>query len=227
MRVLLIEGDAVTARATEMMLRREHICVNTTDLGEDGLVLCRRYDYDIVILEMRLPDMSGIDLVRALRKANIQTPVLALSAHAATGDHVKALDAGIDEIMAKPIHNRELVARMRALVRRSRGHAAAEITTGPVTVNLTAKIVSVGGVPMHVTDKEYQILELLSLRRGSTLNVEVFINHLYADGEGPESRTVELFICSLRKKLAAATGGNRCIETVGRRGYMLPLARAA
>jgi two-component system cell cycle response regulator CtrA len=227
MLALLIENDGVTGKAIEIMLGNEGICVNTTDLGEDGLDLSRRCDYDIVLLNAQLPDMSGLDMVRAMRKADVRTPILVLAGNLTMEQRVKLLSAGADEVLARPFHAPELIARLRALVRRSRGHADAVITTGPLAVNLTARNVMVCGTRLKMTDKEYQVLELLSLRRGSALNTEVFISHLYVDGEGPVSRTVELFICSLRKKLAAATGGDRCIETVGRRGYMLPLARAA
>ena len=227
MLTMLIESNSAACTATEALLNSEGICVNVTDMGEDGLDLCRRLDYDIVIVASRLSDMSGLDAVRGLRKAGVRIPVLVLAGNLAMDQRVRLLDAGADEVMAKPYNRSELVARLRALVRRSRGHADAQITTGPLTVNLTARHVLVCGTQLHVTNKEYQVLELLSLRRGAALNAEVFINHLYLDGEGPESRTVELFICHLRKKLAAASGGDRCIETVGRRGYMLPAARAA
>jgi two-component system cell cycle response regulator CtrA len=227
MLALLIESNIVNATATLAVLNGEGICVNTIDMGEDGLDLCRRDDYDIVIVAAQLEDMSGLDVIRGLRKAGVRIPVIVLAASLPMDQRVKLLEAGADEVMLKPYHVAELVARVGALVRRSRGHADARITTGPLTVNLAARNVQVCGTELHVTNKEYQVLELLSLRRGAALNAEVFINHLYTDGEGPESRTVELFICHLRKKLAAASGGDRCIETVGRRGYMLPSARAA
>lgn len=227
MRVLLIEDDAVTAHSIELMMRREEFCVDTTDSGEDGIDLARRYDYDVIVLDLGLPDMHGLEVIRTLRKAAVHTPVLVLSGDARVDCKVKALDFGADGYMTKPFCKDELVARIRALVRRSRGHANSAITTGMVTVNLAAKTVTANGNEVRLSEKEYQVLELLSLRRGATLSKEMFINHLYGDEEGPESRTVELFICRIRKKLAQATGGDRCIETVGRHGYLLRQRAAA
>jgi len=224
MRALLIEEDITTSARIETMLRHEGIFMDVTDAEEDGIDLCRRYDYDIVILAPRLSDANGLDVIRALRKAQLHIPVLVLSATTAIEGQVKTLNAGADDYMTKPFHNTELVARIRALVRRSRGHSEVTITTGMLTVNLASKTAAVNGVSLPLTGKEYQILELLSLRRGITLNVEALINHIYANGEGPESRTVELFICKLRKKLVKATGGDRCIETIRSRGYLLPAA---
>jgi len=220
-RVLLIEDDLLTARSIEMMLKSEGVCADATDSGEDGIDLARRYDYDAIILDLRLPDMTGFDVIRALRKAEIHTPILVVSGNILAESQVKALDFGADGYVTKPFHKEELVARIRALVRRSRGHANSAITTGPVTINLAAKTVTANGNDVRLSGKEYQVLELLSLRRGATLSKDTLINHLYGDAEGPDSRTVELFVCRLRKKLAQATGGDRCIETVGRYGYLL------
>ena len=224
MRALLIENDLAAARSIGIMLGRGGIYVNEADTGEDGIDQCRHYDYDIVVLNPRLPDMSGFDVIRALRKAQVQIPILVLSGMTVIENQVKALDAGADDYVTTPFHDAELVARIRALVRRSRGHSDPTITTGKVTVDLASRTAMVNGVTLTLTNKEYQILELLALRRGTTLNAEKLINHIYADGEGPESRTVELFICRLRKKLADATGGDRCIETIKRRGYLLRAA---
>ncbi|HWY62415.1 MAG TPA: response regulator transcription factor [Rhizomicrobium sp.] len=224
MRALLIENDLAASKSIEAVLHREGIYMDTTNTGEDGMNLCRHYDYDIVILGSRLPDMRGLDVIRGLRKAQIQIPILVLSFAAAAENQVRTLDAGADDHLTMPFHNAEMVARVRALVRRSRGHCDPAITTGRVTVNLASRTAAVNGVSLPLTAKEYQILELLSLRRGTTLNAEVLINHIYANGEGPESRTIELFICKLRKKLANATGGDRCIETIKTRGYLLRAA---
>jgi two-component system cell cycle response regulator CtrA len=222
MRALLIESDPAAAKSIEMMLHRQGIYMDATDTGEDGIGVCRHYDYDIVILD--LPGTGGLDAIRSLRQAQVHIPILVLSGATAINSQVKALDAGADDYMTRPFDNTEFVARVRALVRRSRGHSDPAITTGMVTVNLASRTAAVNGVSLPLTGKEYQILELLSLRRGTTLNAEILINHIYANGEGPESRTVELFICKLRKKLANATGGDRCIETIKRRGYLLRAA---
>jgi DNA-binding winged helix-turn-helix (wHTH) protein len=136
-------------------------------------------------------------------------------------DKVRGLGFGADDYMTKPFHKDELVARIHAIVRRSKGHAQSVITTGDLVVNLDAKTVEVGGQRVHLTGKEYQMLELLSLRKGTTLTKEMFLNHLYGGMDEPELKIIDVFICKLRKKLDAASGGQNYIETVWGRGYVL------
>ena len=221
MRVLLIEDDSAMARSIELMLRSETFNVYTTDLGEEGIDLGKLYDYDIIVLDLQLPDMSGFEVLRALRVAKVQTPVLILSGNAIVEAKVKALGFGADDYMTKPFHKDELIARIQAVVRRSQGHSQSVITTGKLTVNLDAKTVEVDGSRVHLTGKEYQMLELLSLRKGTTLTKEMFLNHLYGGMDEPELKIIDVFICKLRKKLAAATSGDNYIETVWGRGYVL------
>ena len=221
MRVLLIEDDSAMARSIELMLRSEGLNVYTTDLGEEGIDLGKLYDYDIIVLDLQLPDMSGFEVLKALRVAKVQTPVLILSGNAIVEAKVKALGFGADDYMTKPFHKDELVARIQAVVRRSKGHSQSVITTGKLTVNLDAKTVEVDGARVHLTGKEYQMLELLSLRKGTTLTKEMFLNHLYGGMDEPELKIIDVFICKLRKKLAAAADGKHHIETVWGRGYVL------
>jgi two-component system cell cycle response regulator CtrA len=221
MRVLLIEDNSHMARSIELMLRSEGLYVYTTDLGEEGLDLGKMYDYDIVILDLQLPDMSGFDVLKALRVAKVRAPVLILSGNTVVEDKVKALSLGADDYMTKPFHKDELVARIQALVRRSKGHSESIVTTGRLTVALDNKSVKVDGARIYLTGKEYQVLELLSLRKGTTLSKEVFLNHLYGDMDEPDFKIIDVFICKLRKKLADATGGVNYIETIWGRGYAL------
>jgi two-component system cell cycle response regulator CtrA len=213
MRVLLIEDDSAMARSIELMLRSEGFNVYTTDLGEEGI--------DLIVLDLQLPDMSGFEVLKSLRVAKVQTPVLILSGNAIVEAKVKALGVGADDYMTKPFHKDELVARIQAVVRRSKGHSQSVITTGKLIVNLDAKTVEVDGARVHLTGKEYQMLELLSLRKGTTLTKEMFLNHLYGGMDEPELKIIDVFICKLRKKLAAATSGDNYIETVWGRGYVL------
>ena len=221
MRVLLIEDDSAMARSIELMLRSEGLNVYTTDLGEEGIDLGKLYDYDIVVLDLQLPDMSGFEVLKALRTAKVQTPVMILSGNAIVEAKVKALGFGADDYMTKPFHKDELVARIHAIVRRSKGHAQSVIQTGDLVVNLDTKTVEVGGQRVHLTGKEYQMLELLSLRKGTTLTKEMFLNHLYGGMDEPELKIIDVFICKLRKKLANASEGRNFIETVWGRGYVL------
>src|SRR5215213_1899665 len=221
MRVLLIEDDSATAQSIELMLKSESFNVYTTDLGEEGVDLGKLYDYDIILLDLNLPDMSGYDVLKQLRVSKIKTPILILSGLAGIEDKVKGLGVGADDYMTKPFHKDELVARIHAIVRRSKGHAQSVIMTGELIVNLDAKTVEVGGQRVHLTGKEYQMLELLSLRKGTTLTKEMFLNHLYGGMDEPELKIIDVFICKLRKKLANASQGKNYIETVWGRGYVL------
>jgi two-component system cell cycle response regulator CtrA len=221
MRVLLIEDDAAVAKSIELMLRSESINVYTTDLGEEGIDLGKLYDYDIIMLDLTLPDMHGFDVLKSLRLAKVQTPILILSGNAIVEAKVKALGFGADDYMTKPFHKDELVARIQAVVRRSKGHSQSVITTGKLTVNLDAKTAEVNGSRVHLTGKEYQMVELLALRKGATLTKEMFLNHLYGGMDEPEVKIIDVFICKLRKKLAVACNGEQYIETVWGRGYVM------
>ena len=221
MRVLLIEDDTSTAKSIELMLKAEGFVVDATDLGEDGLEIGKLYDYDIIILDLMLPDIDGYEVLRRLRAARVATPVLILSGLSETEQKIKGLSTGADDYLTKPFDKRELVARIHAVVRRSKGHSESVIRTGKLSVNLDTSTVEVDGQPLHLTGKEYGILQLLSLRKGTTLTKEMFLNHLYGGMDEPELKIIDVFICKLRKKLAAATEGENYIETVWGCGYVL------
>jgi two-component system, cell cycle response regulator CtrA len=221
MRVLLIEDDRTIAQSIELMLNSESFKVYTTDLGEEGIDLGKLYDYDIILLDLNLPDMSGYKVLRSLRVSKVKTPILILTGLGGIEDKVRGLGFGADDYMTKPFHKDELVARIHAIVRRSKGHAESVINTGDLCVNLDAKTVKIGEVHVHLTRKEYQILELLSLRRGTTLTKEMFLNNLYGGMDEPVIKIIDVFMCKLRKKLANASDGKEYIETVWGRGYVL------
>ncbi|MGJ3230927.1 MAG: response regulator transcription factor CtrA [Oceanicaulis sp.] len=221
MRVLLIEDDRATAQGIELMLKSEGFNTYVTDYGEEGVDLGKLYDYDLILLDLNLPDMPGFDVLKTLRVAKVDTPILILSGNADIDNKVRGLGSGADDYMTKPFHKEELIARIHAVVRRSKGHSQSVIKTGDIAVNLDAKTVEVAGQRVHLTGKEYQMLELLSLRKGTTLTKEMFLNHLYGGMDEPELKIIDVFICKLRKKLSAATGGDNHIETVWGRGYVL------
>jgi len=173
MRILLVEDDPTTSRSIELMLTHANLNVFCTDLGEEGIDLAKLYDYDLILLDINLPDMSGHDVLRQLRMARIDTPILILSGADDTESKLKGFGFGADDYMTKPFHREELVARIHAIIRRSKGHSQSVIKTGQVAVNLDAKTVDVGGKAVHLTGKEYQMLELLSLRKGTTLTKEM------------------------------------------------------
>ena len=221
MRVLLVEDDSSTAKSIELMLKSEGYVVDSTDLGEDGMEIGKLYDYDIIILDLMLPDMDGYDVLKSLRDGKVDTPILILSGLTEMDNKIKGLGYGADDYLTKPFDKRELVARLQAIVRRSQGHAHSKIVTGKLTVNLDARTVDVDGKPLHLTGKEYGILELLSLRKGTTLTKEMFLNHLYGGMDEPEVKIIDVFICKLRKKIEQMAGGESYIETVWGRGYVM------
>ena len=221
MRVLVVEDDSATAQSIELMLKSGSFNVYTTDLGEEGIDLGKIYDYDIILLDLNLPDMSGFEVLRSLRVSKVKTPILILSGLAGIEDKVRGLGFGADDYMTKPFHKDELVARIHAIVRRSKGHAQSIIQIDDLTVNLDTKTVAVNGTRVHLTGKEYQMLELLSLRKGITQTKEMFLTHLYGGMDDPEMKIIDVFICKLRKKLANASSGKNYIETIWGRGYVM------
>ncbi len=221
MRILLVEDDPTTSKSIELMLTHANLNVYATDLGEEGIDLAKLYDYDLILLDLNLPDMNGHEVLRQLRIARVETPILILSGADDTESKIKGFGFGADDYLTKPFHREELVARIHAIIRRSKGHSQSVIHTGRVAVNLDAKTVEVDGHTVHLTGKEYQMLELLSLRKGTTLTKEMFLNHLYGGMDEPELKIIDVFICKLRKKISNATGGDNYIETVWGRGYVL------
>ena len=221
MRVLIVEDDTATSATIELVLKAEGFICDTTDLGEDGLEIGKLYDYDIIILDLMLPDIDGYEVLRRLRAARVRTPILILSGLGELDHKIKGLGFGADDFLTKPFDKRELVARIHAIIRRAKGHSESIIRTGRFSVNLDTRTVEVDGKPLHLTGKEYGILELLSLRKGTTLTKEMFLNHLYGGMDEPELKIIDVFVCKLRKKMSIATSGENYIETVWGRGYVL------
>jgi two-component system, cell cycle response regulator CtrA len=192
MRILLVEDDPTTSRSIELMLTHANLNVYCTDMGEDGIDLAKLYDYDLILLDLNLPDMSGHEVLRQVRQARVTTPILILSGADDTESKLKGFGFGADDYLTKPFHREELVARIHAIIRRSKGHSQSVINTGRVSVNLDAKTVDVEGKTVHLTGKEYQMLELLSLRKGTTLTKEMFLNHLYGRARTEDHRCLHL-----------------------------------
>jgi two-component system cell cycle response regulator CtrA len=220
MRVLLVEDDLTVSRGIAAMLKSAAMVVEACDTGEEAMELARLYDYDIIILDLVLPDMEGYEVVRRLRAARVETPVLILSGLTRPQAKVKGFGVGADDFISKPFDSQELLARIQAVVRRTKGFAQPSLTVGPLTLNLGSREVLVAGRPVHLTGKEYAILELLTLRKGVVMTKEAFLNHLYGGMDEPEVKIIDVFICKLRKKLAQA-GADNLIGTVWGRGYVM------
>jgi two-component system cell cycle response regulator CtrA len=220
---LLIEDDASLAKSVELMLRREGMQVDVTDLGEDGLEIGKLYDHDIIILDLNLPDVSGHDVLRRMRDARIKTPVLIMSGNSSIEQRLKGLGYGADDFLPKPVDMRELIARIRAISRRSQGHAASVIEVGRLRVDIDNKRAETSeGKPIPLTVREFAIVEVLALRKGSTVTKETLMSQLYSSevDEEPEQKIIDVFVHKIRKKLEAATG-EQCIETIWGRGYSM------
>ena len=228
MRVLLVEDDLTTSRGISLMLRGNGAIVDQTDTGEEALELARHYDYDVVVLDLLLPDMEGYEVVRRMRAARVETPVLILSGLSRPQAKVKGFGVGADDYLTKPFDKAELIARVQAVMRRSKGYSQPMLRVGGMELNLDSREVAIDGQQVHLTGKEYAILELLVLRKGMVLTKEAFLNHLYGGMDEPEMKIIDVFICKLRKKLAKAGGAN-LIGTVWGRGYMMrdPSSQAA
>ena len=220
MRVLIIDNDSVSVRSMELMMRSEGMATYASDLGEEGYGLGKLYEYDLITLDLNMPDMNGLDVLRRLRAAKVRTPVLVVTAASAIETKLAAFKAGADDYMTKPFHKDELIARIHAVVRRSRGHDEPVLRSGNLTLDLGQHAAEVDGKPIHLTGKEYQMLELLMLRKGNSQTKDNFLNHLYGGRDEPEIKIVDVFICKLRKKLNAA-GCTVIVETNWGRGYTL------
>lgn len=221
MRVLLIEDDSSMARSIELVLQGEGFNSYTTNLGEEGIDLAKRYDYDIILLNMGLPDMSGIEVLKTIRLAKVRTPVFIVSGENRVEMKVRALNCGADDYLTKPFHKDELIARIGAIVRRAKGYAQSIVTVGKLSVRIHQRRAFVGETSLSLTGKEYLMLEVLALNKGRTLTKEMFLDHLYDHPDEPELKIIDVFICKLRKKIAEATGGEEYIETIWGRGYAL------
>ena len=220
-KVLLIEDDNSTARSIELALAAEGIICDTAEVGEEGVEIGRIYDYDIILLDLMLPDIDGYQVLLRLRSAKIKTPILILSGLSSVEQKIKGLGFGADDYLTKPFNKGELIARIQAIVRRSKGHSESVVRFDKVAINLDTRTVDVDGAQVHLTNKEYAILELLAMRKGTVLTKEMFLNHLYSSMDEPEIKIIDVFVCKLRKKLSEASGGVNYIETVWGRGYML------
>lgn len=221
MRILLAADEISTVKAIERPLRSVSFNVYTTDMGEEAVDLAKLYDYDAILLAIKLSDMSGLEVLRQLRAAKIQTPVLFFSEGATAEDRAQGLNFGADDYMGLPVHCGELVARIHAIVRRAKGFSESFISVGDLAFNLNTKMLSYQGKPVHLSGKLAQMMELFFLRKGAALTKDMFLNHIYGGLDEPDSKIIDVMVCKLRAVIAQATEGRNYIETVWGRGYVL------
>ena len=221
MNILIVEDDDLIAESIAMALEDEGHFYHITSTLEEGLSAAREGQFDAVVLDINLPDGDGFQFAKAIRRNQIDTSVLVVSGRSSVTDKVVALHSGADGYLTKPFDRQELIANLTAIIRRANGHADNKIVTGPIVVDLSKHEVMVGERRLDLTSKEYRILELLSLRKGSTLGKSHFLSHLYGGIDEPESKIIDVFICKLRRKLIESTGGDNYIHTVWGQGYVL------
>lgn len=216
MRVLLVENNVRHAAAITADLKADAIKVDLAASGDDALYILRDYQFDLVLLNQRLPDMDGATLISRIRAAKHDTPIIALSA--VPQARLKALTAGADDVVELEMDRVELIARIRAVVRRSRGYSQSSLRVGDLTLNVDQHDVTAHGVRVPFTAREFAILELLVLRRNMIMTKEAILAHLYGGLDEPEIKIIDVFICKIRNKLAKA-GMPNVISTVWGRGY--------
>ena len=220
MRVLVVEDDEALNSQIAEALRESGYVVDTALDGEEGHFLGDTEPYDAVVLDIGLPQMDGISVLEAWRREGRTMPVLILTARDRWSDKVQGIDAGADDYVAKPFHIEEVLARIRALVRRAAGHASNELTCGSVRVDVKTSRVSVEGNPIKLTSHEYKVLEYLMHHRGKVISRTELTEHLYDQDFDRDSNTIEVFVGRLRKKL-----GVDVIETVRGLGYRIDAGR--
>lgn len=221
MRVLIIEDNNSISQTIELALAKQGIICDRADLGEDGLEVSKLYAHDLIILDLMLPDINGYEVLKRLRDMKSEVPILILSGLGDTEQKIKGLGFGADDYLTKPFNMGELVARVKAIIRRSKGHSDAVVEIEDLKVNLDSHSATMKGKPLHLTTKEQVILELLSLKKGQVVTKEQFLNHLYSGNDEPEQKIIDVFVCKLRKKLYEVSGGMNYIETIWGRGYAL------
>lgn len=221
MKVLLIEDDYAIAGDIEHALAGEGIVTDRAESGEDGLNFSKVYVYDLIILDIGLPDIDGFKLLQKLRAMRIDVPVLILSGMGESEKKVQGLGLGADDYLTKPFNIHELIARIKAVIRRSKGHADNEIIVGDLVIDFDRHTTTIDGTPVHLTFKEQEMLEFMALKKNSAINKESFLNHLYNGMDEPDLKIIDVFVCKMRKKLSEVSGGKNYIETLWGRGYAL------
>lgn len=220
-RILLIEDDRNLSDALSQMFEMTGFTSYATDLAEDALNLVRAYQFDLILLDLSLPDMSGLLLLQSLRKMRPGTPIILLSDDADIDMKINGFLEGADDYIVKPFHQDELLVRTHAILRRIRSATPSELTIGPLTIDFSAHHALCNGQRIPLTSKEYACLEFLASRRGTTVTKEMFLAHLYAGRDEPEMKIIDVFICKLRRKLLEA-GAPPIIKTIWGRGYTIP-----
>jgi two-component system response regulator PhoP len=222
MRILVVEDELTLCKQVHDYLESKGFAVDTANTGKDGYYMGKEYTIDAAVIDLGLPDFSGIELIKRLRKDNITIPILILTARSRWQEKVEGLEAGADDYLVKPFHYEELLARLNALIRRSAGQAQPVLTHDNIELNTVTQEVLVSGVKLELTAYEYKVLEYLMFRKGELITKTVLTAHIYDEEFDRDSNVIEVFIGRLRKKLDP-DGSRQPIETLRGRGYRIPL----
>lgn len=221
MRILLIEDDIAIAQTIETKVASEGGVLDLSMLGEEGLEFSKMYKYDLIILDISLPDINGYDVLKELRNLQIDYPILVISNSSLVEDKVKALSLGADDYLQKPFSILELIARVKAIIRRSKGNSNAIFRIGNLYIDFNSHSTYIDDALIHLTAKEQVLIEALAMRKGNVVSKESLLGQLYNPVDEPELKIIDVFVCKMRKKLYEASGGMNYIETVWGRGYAL------
>ena len=221
MRILVVEDELTLCKQIHDYLESKGFAVDTANNGKDGHYMGKEYPVDAAVIDLGLPDFSGIELIKRLRKDNITIPILILTARSRWQEKVEGLEAGADDYLIKPFHYEELLARLNALIRRSAGKAQPVLTHDNIELNTVTQEVSISGDKLELTAYEYKVLEYLMFRKGELISKTVLTAHIYDEDFDRDSNVIEVFIGRLRKKLDP-DGTRQPIETLRGRGYRIP-----
>lgn len=221
MRILIADDDSSVIHALNLVLSRDQWVVETAENGQDAADLGRQEPYEAIILDVRFPDRSGIDVVREIRRSGRTTPILVISGLGEVEERIRALHAGADDFLPKPFNRQELRARLLTLIRRRHGHAAPVLDCGRLQIDLERRDVRVDGQDVGLSQREYQVLRALAMRANAVVDRETLLDTLYPLEESPDIKVIDIFVHKVRKKLEAALQGESGIETRWGKGYML------
>ena len=221
MHVLLIDRKPSINQGIAFFFKSKGWVVDTAFSGEEGAELARLYDYDLILSDLLLSDITGAEVIKKIRNVGVKTPITIISGSVPVSQKINCFNLGADDFIVRPCDRNELMARIQAIVRRAKGYANSVIKIGQMTVNLDTKIITIAGATLKLTKKEYALLELLALRQNMTVSKEQLLNHLYGAMDEPDIKILDVFLFRIRNKIDKISNGKKYIQTVWGRGYIL------